>query len=55
MAIITRQQQIFNWDEVEKFGDLLRLDLITGYMPDERLMQHLERESFHAGMITWYG
>ena len=48
MAIITRQQKIFNWDEVEKLGDLQRLKLVLEYMPDERLMQQLERERFRG-------
>ena len=48
MAIITRQQKIFNWDEVEKLGDLQRLKLVVEYMPDERLMQHFKRECFRG-------
>ncbi len=48
MAIITRQQKIFNWDEVENLGDLQRLKLALQNMPDERLMQHLERERFRG-------
>jgi hypothetical protein len=45
MAIIIRQQQIFNWAEVEKLGNLERLKLVLEYMPDEWLTQHLERVS----------
>lgn len=44
MAIITRQRQIFEWQELEILGDLERLRLTLQYMPDEKLMQHLERE-----------
>ncbi len=46
MDILTRQQKIFNWGEVEKLSDLQRLKLVYEYMPDEGLMQHLERERF---------
>jgi len=46
MAIITRQRQIFEWAELEILGDLERLRLVLEYMPDEELMQHLERERF---------
>ena len=31
-------------DEIEKLGDLERLRLVLEYMPDEELMQTLERE-----------
>jgi len=43
MAIIP-QQTFFVWDEIEKLGDLERLQLVLEYMPDEELMQTLERE-----------
>ena len=43
MAIISRQRQIFEWQELEILGDLERLQLVLKYLPDERLMQHLER------------
>jgi len=46
MAIIARQRQIFEWAELEILGDLERLRLVLEYFPDERLMQHLERERF---------
>ncbi len=46
MAIISRQRQIFEWAELEILGDLERLRLVLAYMPDENLMQHLERERF---------
>jgi hypothetical protein len=48
MAIISRQRQIFEWQELEILGDLERLQLVLEYMPDERLMQHLERERFRG-------
>jgi len=48
MAIISRQRQIFEWAELEILGDLERLRLVLQYMPDERLMQHLERERFRG-------
>lgn len=44
MAIVSRQKQIFDWQELEILGDLERLQLVLKYMPDEGLMQHLERE-----------
>ena len=43
MAIISRQRQIFEWQELEILGDLERLQLVLKYLPDERLMQYLER------------
>ena len=48
MAIITRQGQLFDWDELENLGDLERFKLVKEYMPDERLMRHLERERFRG-------
>lgn len=48
MAIISRQQQIFDWTELEILGDLERLRLVLEYMPDENLMQHLERERLNG-------
>jgi len=32
------------WDEIENLGDLERLQLVLEYMPDEELMQILEKE-----------
>ena len=43
MAIIP-QQTFFVWDEIENLGDLERLQLVLEYMPDEELMQILEKE-----------
>jgi hypothetical protein len=43
MAIIP-QQTLFVWSEIENLGDLERLRLVLEYMPDEELMQSLERE-----------
>ena len=48
MAIITRQGQIFDWQELESLGDLERFKLVKEHMPDERLMRHLERERFRG-------
>ena len=42
MAIIP-QKQLFSWQEIEVLGDLERLALVLQYMPDEKLMQLLER------------
>jgi len=41
MAIIP-QKQLFSWKEIEKLGDLSRLDLVLRYIPDEHLMRALE-------------
>ncbi len=41
MAIIA-QRPIFGWDEVESLGDLERLNLVLGSLPDEELMSKLE-------------
>jgi transposase len=43
MAIIP-QQTLFVWSEIESLGDLERLRLVLEYMPDEDLMQALEKE-----------
>ncbi|HZJ99056.1 MAG TPA: transposase, partial [Tissierellaceae bacterium] len=43
MAIIP-QQTLFVWSEIENLGDLERLRLVLEYMPDELLMQDLEKE-----------
>ena len=42
MAILP-QKQLFSWQEIEVLGDLERLVLVFEYMPDEKLMQQLER------------
>lgn len=43
MAIIP-QLRLFGWEEIEQLGDLERLRLVLEYMPDEELMQKLEKE-----------
>ena len=43
MAIIP-QQRLFGWREIDELGDLERLVLVLEYLPDEKLMQRLERE-----------
>jgi len=43
MSIIP-QQTLFVWDEIESLGDLERLRLVIEYMPDEELMQTLEKQ-----------
>jgi hypothetical protein len=42
MAIIP-QLKLFGWEEIEELGDLERLRLVLEYMPDEELMQKLEK------------
>ncbi|MDQ0286851.1 hypothetical protein J2Z49_001968 [Desulfofundulus luciae] len=46
MAIIP-QQRLFGWREIDELGDLERLVLVLEYLPDEELMQKLERERGH--------
>ena len=43
MAIIA-QQNLFGWEEIENLGDLERLKCVIETLPDETLMQKLERE-----------
>lgn len=43
MAILP-QKTLFGWEEIENLGDLERLDLVMKHLPDEELMQALERE-----------
>jgi hypothetical protein len=42
MAIIP-QMKLFEWVEIEKLGDLVRLQLVLEAMPDEELMKALEK------------
>ncbi len=39
-----RQKSLFSWEDCENLGDLERLKLALGHMPDEALMQDLEAE-----------
>lgn len=43
MAIIA-QKELFGWEQVEELGDLERLELVLKHLPDELLMQVLEKE-----------
>lgn len=43
MAIIP-QQRLFGWEEIDNLGDLERLKLVLETMPDEKLMQFLEKK-----------
>ncbi len=43
MAIIP-QQRLFSWEEIDNLGDLERLKLVLETMPDEKLMQFLEKK-----------
>jgi len=38
------QKQLFGWEELDELGDLERLRLVLEYLPDEPLMQLLEKE-----------
>jgi len=42
VAIIS-QRQLFSWKEIENLGDLERFSMLLEYLPDEELMQTLER------------
>ena len=37
------QRQLFRWQEIEELGDLDRLRLVLDHLPDEPLMEELER------------
>jgi len=37
------QRQLFRWQEIQELGDLERLRLVIDHLPDEPLMQELER------------
>lgn len=43
MAIIP-QKQLFKWNEIEELGDLERLILVLNHLPDEKLVQVLEKK-----------
>ena len=43
MAIIIQQQSLFNYNEIEKLGDLERLSLALNGIDDEQLMLRLEK------------
>ena len=47
MAIIP-QQRLFGWEEINNLGDLERLELVLETMPDEKLMQFLEKQRGHG-------
>src|SRR5690625_1744164 len=43
MAIIP-QISLFSWNDIEELGDLDRLRLVVEYLPDNELMEILEKE-----------
>lgn len=46
MAMVA-QQRLFDWQDIVKSGDLVRLQLVLENMPDEPLMQkHEHRHGF---------
>ena len=55
MAIIPQQQKLFGWEDLEGLGDLERLRLVLEQMPDERLMQRLERERGRGRLLKSFG
>jgi hypothetical protein len=38
------QKQIFSWKNIENIGDLERLKLVLDYIPDEKIINILEKE-----------
>jgi len=42
------QKQLFGWKEIEELGDLERLNLVLKVIPDEEIIQRLERERSHG-------
>jgi transposase len=46
--VIIPQQSLFVWNEIEELGDLKRLQLVIETMPDESLMQKLEKRRKHG-------
>ena len=44
MAKIITQNSLFNYEEIEKLGDLARLRLALEGIDDEKLMRKLERK-----------
>lgn len=42
------QRELFAWQDVNELGDLARLELVLGAIPDESLMEILERERGHG-------
>jgi hypothetical protein len=40
---IPAQKQLFSWQDVESIGDLERLMLVLRYLPDENLIDILEK------------
>jgi hypothetical protein len=45
-----QQNQLFVWSDIEDLGDLERLKLILNYIPDENLMQILEKDRGPSGI-----
>lgn len=43
MAIIP-QKNLFSWEKIEKLPDLIQLEILFKYLPDEKLMKKLERK-----------
>ena len=37
-------QSLFSWDDVENLPDLKRLSLVLNYIPDEKIVQAMERK-----------
>lgn len=40
---ITPQMNLLSWNDIKNLGDLDRLRLVIGYLPDEKLMQFLRK------------
>jgi hypothetical protein len=44
MARVRREQDLFDWAEIEDMGDLKRLKMVLDVIPDEKLIDVLEKE-----------
>jgi hypothetical protein len=42
--VIIPQKRLLGWEEIDKVGDLQRLQLVLESLPDDRLMKVLEEE-----------
>ena len=51
MAMIP-QRTLFSWQQIDELGDLIRLKLMLGAVPDESLMAPLERGHRSFGPVV---
>ncbi len=53
--VITPQQSLFGWQEIDELGDLQRLLLVVNHLHEEKLMRKLEKNAARAVMTTRSG